>query len=353
VSHLAQRKEKNCLNCGTITVGRYCHNCGQENTDPKESVWHLITHFFNDVTHFDGKFFSTLKILLFRPGFLSREYMSGRRALYLNPVRMYIFTSFLFFLIFFSMVHVNPSDGEIEKFTFNGKTEEMIDSMPGKEFNDFTKTLNGGKPMTRAEFDHYRDSIKAIPTLIIFGNGKDKRFQSKEQYDSALRTGNVKDGWIQRMITYKQIEINDEYKHKRTEFVTDFINSFLHHFPQVLFISLPLVALFLKLLYTRRKKFYYVSHAIFTIHLYVFIFIMMLATMLISKLQSWLNWGWIGYINGVLTLLIFFYLYKAMRNFYQQRRGKTILKYFLFNISFFILIIFLFLIFGIISVFQI
>ena len=100
MSHLPQRKEKNCLNCGTTVIGKYCHNCGQENIVPKESVWHLVTHFFNDITHFAGKFFSTLKDLLFKPGFLSKEYIKGRRATYLNPVRMYLFTSFIFFLYF-------------------------------------------------------------------------------------------------------------------------------------------------------------------------------------------------------------------------------------------------------------
>jgi len=82
-------------------MGRYCHVCGQENVEPKESFWHLLTHFFNDITHFDGKFFITLKDLLFKPGFLSKEYMIGRRASYLNPVRMYVFTSAIFFLLFF------------------------------------------------------------------------------------------------------------------------------------------------------------------------------------------------------------------------------------------------------------
>ncbi|WP_354667709.1 DUF3667 domain-containing protein, partial [Campylobacter jejuni] len=70
--------------------------------EPKESFWHLTTHFIYDITHFDGKFFSTLKYLLFRPGFLSKEYLKGRRAGYLHPVKMYVFTSALFFLIFFS-----------------------------------------------------------------------------------------------------------------------------------------------------------------------------------------------------------------------------------------------------------
>jgi Protein of unknown function (DUF3667) len=118
VSHLAERKEKVCLNCNAHVLDRFCHICGQENIEPKDSVWHLITHFFNDVTHFDGKFFTSLKHLLFRPGFLPQEYERGRRMSYLNPIRMYVFTSALFFLMFFSFVKpesINESDNVLQK----------------------------------------------------------------------------------------------------------------------------------------------------------------------------------------------------------------------------------------------
>ncbi|HEX5655380.1 MAG TPA: DUF3667 domain-containing protein, partial [Chitinophagaceae bacterium] len=103
MSHIPLRKEKDCLNCGTIVQGRYCHECGQENVLPKESFWHMVTHFLYDITHFDSKFFETIKDLAFKPGFLSIEYMKGRRASYLHPVKMYVFTSAVFFLLFFSV----------------------------------------------------------------------------------------------------------------------------------------------------------------------------------------------------------------------------------------------------------
>ena len=80
MSRLKERKEKNCLNCNAEVQGRFCHVCGQENIETKETVWHLISHFFQDITHFDGKFFSSLKYLVTKPGFLSTEYMIGRRA---------------------------------------------------------------------------------------------------------------------------------------------------------------------------------------------------------------------------------------------------------------------------------
>lgn len=104
MSHFPERTDKNCLNCGAEVLGRYCQACGQENLEPKETFLHLVSHFVNDVTHFDGKFFSTLKYLLFRPGFLSKEYVRGRRMSYLHPIRMYVFTSAIFFIIFFSLI---------------------------------------------------------------------------------------------------------------------------------------------------------------------------------------------------------------------------------------------------------
>jgi hypothetical protein len=351
MSHLPQRREKDCLNCGTTVIGKYCHKCGQENIEPKESLWQLISHFFNDITHFDGKFFSTLKDLLFHPGFLSKEYIKGRRASYLNPVRMYIFTSFIFFLIFFSLYHIPDSEIKEKGFEINGKTEQEINTMPPAEFNAFTKTLNDGIPMSRKELNHYRDSLISFNGFVVFG--KKSYYNSRSQYDSALLSGKVKDGWLKRNLTYKGIGIINKYHNQQAKFFSDFVNSLLHHFPQILFISLPLVALFLKLLYIRHKQFYYVSHAIFAIHFYIFVFIAMLLTMSISRIEEVLKWNWLNYINWVFAIVIIFYLYKAMRNFYQQRKAKTILKFLLFSLTFFFMIVFLFVFFAFVSIFQV
>jgi hypothetical protein len=352
MSHLTKRKEKDCLNCGTAVVGNYCHNCGQENIEPKESVGHFVAHFFNDVTHFDGKFFTTLKDLLFRPGFLSREYMAGRRMKYLNPVRMYLFTSFLFFLIFFSVFHFTDSSTEDVNFTFRGRTEQMIDSMSAGDFNKMTMAINNGVPMSRDEFRKYYDSSKSHTQFQVFGSNPGE-FGTLGRYDSAVHAGTVKDGWLKRIITRRQIELNTKYGDRRSTFFSDFVNSLMHHFPQILFLSLPFAALLLKLLYIRRRQFYFVSHAIFSIHFYIFTFIAMLLMMGVSGLTGTLHWSWLGLVNGLLGFSIFFYLYKAMRNFYMQRRAKTVLKYLLFSISFFFIIVFLFVIFAFVSIFQV
>jgi hypothetical protein len=350
MSPLPLRKETNCLNCGATVVGKYCHICGQENIAPKESVWQLITHFFNDITHFDGKFFSTLKDLLFKPGFLSKEYMKGRRASYLNPVRMYLFTSFIFFLVFFSFFPIKEGNFN-SKFIIKGKSLEQIDSLPASEFNDFTKLLNNGVVMSHQQFRHYADSLKSEDNFEIFG--QKKHYKSRAQFDSLVAAGANKESWLKKQFIYKEIELNQKYQNQEGKFFGDFMRSLMHHFPQMLFISLPFVALLLKLLYARRKKFYYVSHAIFTIHLYIFVFIVMLFEIGITGLRGISNWSWLNIINTIFTILIFYYLYTAMRNFYGQPIFKTIIKYILFLFSFLFLNVCLFIIFAFVSVFQI
>lgn len=349
MSHLSQRKENNCLNCSTQVIGRFCHQCGQENVEVKESAWNFIMHFLNDITHFDGKFFTTLKDLLLRPGFLSMEYMKGRRQRYLNPVRMYLFTSFVFFLILFSFVRFNDLEIKQDEFVFNGKTKEQVNKMDADEFDAFTAKINNGTPMTRITFERYMDSTKVAGGLH-FTKGY---YLSRAQYDSLLKAGAVKDNWIMKKLVRKEIEFNNKYNHDAKRSILALIDAIVHRFPQMLFLSLPFVALLLKLFYIRHKEFYFVSHGIFILHIYIFIFIAMLLSMMFSGLSHVLHWPWLKIINTFITLTVFFYLYKAMRNFYHQKRGKTILKYFLFLFSSFILMMVIFLIFTFISFYQI
>src|ERR1700744_5341891 len=127
-SHL--RHDKTCLNCGAHVPDRFCSHCGQENTEPIESFGHLLNHFFADVTHYDSQLLSTLKYLVFKPGFLTKEYNAGRRLKYLNPIRMYIFISAVFFLLMFSG---NEEKGAVRAVNVNPYKQHLADSLRSLE----------------------------------------------------------------------------------------------------------------------------------------------------------------------------------------------------------------------------
>jgi hypothetical protein len=412
LSHARERKERNCLNCETTVQGRYCHHCGQENTEPRETVWALVTHFFYDITHFDGKFFSTVKLLLFKPGFLSKEYVAGRRAGYLNPVRMYVFTSAFFFIIFFSLfnpqgwiggkgnkekrlkelaearasiagamavittdsvmksamvraaVKIDKEALLLDKEIAEKKKKDSLAGLDG--LGDATLALDSAGGLDVPELRKIRkkaDSSKA-GYKDVFINSKDRRpgndiylpefeFKSRTAYDAvqeALPEGR-KDNWLQRTMKYRLIELNTKWKENRRDAISLFTEKFIHKFPQALFVSLPVFALILLLLYARRN-FYYVDHVIFSIHLYCATFLLMLIYFGLDKLKTSTNFGIFTFLEFLVFLASFIYLYKAMRGFYRQGRLKTLTKFVILNFLSMLLVTMIFVFFLIIAIWQ-
>ncbi|MEP6701159.1 MAG: DUF3667 domain-containing protein [Bacteroidota bacterium] len=352
MSHIQERKEKDCLNCGTIVQGHYCHKCGQENVVPKETFWHMFSHFFYDLTHFDSSFFHTIHHLIIRPGFLSREYLLGRRASYLHPVRMYVFTSAVFFLLFFSFF----SPGE-DAITINPDKP-----LGAKQRANYIVTLekqlkkDTGNVKLKSRLVLIKDTTRPFTSEDILGNEEGRNYisftgihyKSAKEYDSLQNTmlPGKKDGWFKRRIVKKEISINSKYRNNPSEANKKFAESIFHKLPYMLFVSLPLFALILKLVYIRRRKeFYFADHGVFTIHLYVFTFLLMLAVFSMNALEDITGKGFFTLISVILVFALFFYLYKAMRKFYGQGRVKTFFKFILVTILSLIMMSILFLLF--------
>lgn len=325
---------------------------------PKETFWHMVTHFFYDITHFDSNFFITVKDLLFKPGFLTKEYMLGRRKSYLHPVRMYVFTSAVFFLVFFSIYSVHETD-----FNVSGSKDDLVNR------------LKEGKEKVLEKMKSKEDSLAALKfynLIEIDSPGKKKdtannkgvnlsfdkkveKFNHVAEYDSVQKTlsASEKDGWFLRAIYRKTISLKEKYQDDQSRLGAIILNKFMHSFPYMLFVSLPLYALFLKLLYVRNKKFYFADHAIFLVHLYIFTFITMLLFIGFSQLKDAVGWGWLGFLQGLLIIYGVWYAYKAMKNFYEQRGRKTFLKYILLNFLCLFSLIILFGLFLFITFFQV
>lgn len=112
-----RRKSGSCYNCQwPLTNGEnYCPNCGQENHNRQASTRLLLVDFFNDYLSFDSKMFRTLIPLVLKPGFMTREFLDGKRMKYVPPIRLFIFLSFLYFGLIYLL-----GEEWIGKFTVNG-----------------------------------------------------------------------------------------------------------------------------------------------------------------------------------------------------------------------------------------
>ncbi len=332
LSHLKERAEKVCLNCKSQLSGRYCHNCGQENVEPKESAWHLIAHFFSDLFHFDGKFFSTMKLLATKPGFLTAEYVRGRRAAHLNPIRMYLFVSAAFFL--FLMSFVVGKDTEVIKMTKSKRAKDSaVAANMSKSLKSFGQSLDDSIEVEEYRLPDSSNPLKLGIGIENTGGPKDVSISYYERpvhdYDSAQQAlpEHLRDHGLKHYYKRKIIVARNAWMENPTEMRQRFTSGFFHSLPYVLFLSLPLIALLLKLLYIRRKEFFYVSHAIFTVHFYILVFITLFLCFILEYL------GTVGNIlSSILFWSIYVYLYLAMKRFYKQGGFKTFIKFIMFGL---------------------
>ncbi|HJY63532.1 MAG TPA: DUF3667 domain-containing protein [Ignavibacteria bacterium] len=140
----------NCSNCGNELKNLYCEKCGQKKVELKDkSVKAFAVHFIEEFFTFDSKFFRTVKPLLFKPGFLTHEYISGRFVRYVTPLKLYLFTSLISLLIMINLDSdvytplMEPRDDE----DFNQQLIRPImesKDMDEKEFKDkFNQNVNG------------------------------------------------------------------------------------------------------------------------------------------------------------------------------------------------------------------
>lgn len=86
-----------CLNCGERLLGKYCWRCGQEAVDLHRPFRELLSGLIEDVFSLDARLLRTLGPLFFRPGLLTREYLDGRRARYVRPLKIYLIAALVFF----------------------------------------------------------------------------------------------------------------------------------------------------------------------------------------------------------------------------------------------------------------
>ena len=104
--HKKRRKVEICHNCHTILSleNNFCPHCGQENHDLKVPIGHLAFEVFEGFTHFDTKFYNTMRAIFTSPGKITKDFLEGRRGRYVPPVRLYFLIAFIFFFGLGSMV---------------------------------------------------------------------------------------------------------------------------------------------------------------------------------------------------------------------------------------------------------
>ncbi len=337
-----------CLNCQLPLEksDHFCPNCGQKNSTKKLSFSDFFVEFFSGMFAYDSRFQRTLRVMLFSPGQISKDYIRGKRMRYANPFRFYLSASIIFFLI------AGITD-RFEGVNFAGQTESFQDQVIKikkdsllqselkelevlKKNNIQIDSLINNIAEKESRTESYKDiyiSEAGLDTMNYFSrNGtklkvfykfyKDTRQTSSEKALETLDYNNT--GWNQ-WLYQKAVKFDLFYNNPKL-----FADYFVSKLPFIIFFYLPVFALFIWLLYLRRP-FNYMEHLIFAFHVQTTLFVLYIIGYTIDYfLKSDLGFT-------LANTIFIFYLYKSMRNFYGQSRVKTILKFILLNIIFFTL----------------
>lgn len=102
-----------CENCGAALQGHYCHDCGQSVVNPIRHAAHAMEEVFEAFWHLDGRIFRTLRDLV-SPGRVAINYLSGQRAKYVAPLRLFVVLSVLTFFVAQLVIHVESQDTTVE-----------------------------------------------------------------------------------------------------------------------------------------------------------------------------------------------------------------------------------------------
>jgi tetratricopeptide (TPR) repeat protein len=97
-----------CPNCGAEAPREYCPRCGQSQEIETPTVWEWVRDFVDQVLALDVRLPRTLRALATKPGYLTAEWLAGRRARYVSPSRLYLFCSFLFFAGAIAVPEIDP-----------------------------------------------------------------------------------------------------------------------------------------------------------------------------------------------------------------------------------------------------
>ncbi len=326
MSHKKLRQEKNCLNCGNIVEDRYCSHCGQENLQIQDSFFHLLIDYTKDIFHYDGRFWHTLRTLILKPGLVAKEYMEGKRGRNLEPLRFYLFSSSLFFLLLFYFVSSSKmSTGPEPKVNYKKRLYNLEEEKKFREGSADTTYVN-----------LLRNSLKEkMDTLNGTSPGDDSGINLDLSLPESADTSDT--GWFEKGFNQRAEERSKELtkKHEGDEAsaASEILIEAFHKLPQLLFISMPFFAFFLKLLYIRRAKRNYVAHFIFSIYHYSFLFIIMTIFLLVQKVSGKSDSDAIDssldYISGGLVFYVFIYLLLSMKRFYEDRWRYLIPRYIL------------------------
>ena len=171
-----------CLNCRARLEGSFCAACGQRAVPADPTVSEIAGDVWQELSGYDGRIAATFRGLM-HPGQLTLEYLQGRRARYLPPVRLYLTVSVIYFVIAAAAPQVVETTkgasvrgpGGLQIGVTRGKTDTSL-ILTEEDRAEILKQLDDAhwliRPLLKsvvAEPDAFRARLFTIMPRVFFG----------------------------------------------------------------------------------------------------------------------------------------------------------------------------------------
>lgn len=327
-----------CLNCGTELKGPFCYFCGQPDRNFMRFFPALLRDLMEDLLDLDSRFIRTLKPLLFKPGKLTRDYMEGRRFRYAPPMRIYIFSSILFFLLAAVLSSNSVSFNVQDDTLIHIRADNLEDTQKvGEVLENLPESVRNNVSVEQIIQDVEEDEKRADKGEFKLG---DIQF-NEEPWNRETNPVDIK--WLPVWLNDR---INDEIEGspQKAEQINGnpnlLIDKVFDILPATMFLLLPFVALIFKFWYLFAKR-YYVEHLIFSLHNHSFIFVTLILILLADLAVDQFNANsyataatWAQWLQIILGIWIPLYLLVSLRTVYRQNWFLTLGKYLVIGISY-------------------
>jgi len=370
---LPQPTIQTCENCHACVTGMYCSQCGQSVESTLKYFWTVLLHLLDDIFSFDSRASRTLTPLIFKPGFLTNEYIAGRRVHYVPPLRLYLFISIIFFLTLkFFAIHESESSLSVNPSAITQIDDHIKQLQQDKLTAKNEQIAIITKEITK--FSNYKLDLADTKNLMMVGMTKElvelefKKLQKKEKFKvkhqnkldeitnkiNKLKKGeeidSIRNGFVlsnneDGSLTFDFL--SDENNKKLTEFSaaltkkaekaftqdsTPLIQEAIEKLPQLMFILLPLFAALLKVMFIFSKRLY-LEHLTVALHSHSFIFLIILLMELLDFGQSGIKSSYPLIADGfelIATILFIWmpiYLFLMQKRVYKQGVFFTLVKF--------------------------
>ncbi len=296
-----------CQNCGTPLRGPYCSTCGQHDIDYHRSFHHLIHDLLENLFHFEGRFFATIAWLLAKPGHLTKEFSAGRRQSQVNPVRLYLFVSVLFFVGVALLNH-----GHL--FDFDRRQIDELQLNVGSQAPEVRSLLTGISDEQRAALNRHLESLGDKAGEAVLADPQ-KLQQALADVAAAAPAPTAQDDAPPAPSTR-----SDRLTEKLTSGelkASEVLDAVENRVPTLLFLGVPLFALWLKLFYVRSGS-YFIEHLVFSLHLHTWAFLALMVSSGYAALTGLVATALAKILGWVVAAWAAWYVVAAFRTVYRQ-----------------------------------